>query len=315
MSISNLEKLSINNSTQWVLVRGRNKDNPMLIHVQAGPGFPMIPEANDMEKNLDLEKDFLVAYWDQRGCGLSYSEDLPSQTINLAQMTNDLIECTKQLTEKYKKSTAVIVGYSLGATLAVLASEKDSSHFSSIVVAGIDVDVPYANDFALDFAVKKATAKGDKKLLKEIAGLRQRPIVDAKRFQQRAKILTNMGGINTKVGFNSLAFTSLKKMLFSKHYGISGFLKAIKGISFSQDALLSEFNAFNLFERVTKVSVPVHFVQGALDSIAPLARGEAYYKQLEAPEKSFTIFENSAHMPQYEEPLKFSALIKSVARN
>jgi len=311
MRISNLEKLNINSSTQWVLVRGQNIDNPLLIHVQAGPGFPLIAEANDMEKNLRLEKDFLVAYWDQRGCGLSYNKNIPSETVNLDQMRDDLIECTKQLLKKYNKNKAVIVGYSIGATTSVLASAKDSTLFSSIVVTGIDVDIPYANDFALDFAMNKASANGDKKLMKEITELRQHRILDSKRFQQRAKILTDLGGINTKETFNSLALSSVKNMLFSRHYRFSGFFKSIKGMSFSQNALLPEFDTFNLFDRVTKVSVPVHFAQGAQDVMAPMTKGKAYYEQLEAVNKRFTVFENSAHMPHYEEPLKFAALIRS----
>ncbi|GHN01974.1 putative aminopeptidase YbaC [Cytophagales bacterium WSM2-2] len=315
MSISNLEKLNINNSTQWVLVRGKNSDSPLLIHVQAGPGFPMIAEANAMEKNLHLENDFIVAYWDQRGCGLSYNKSIPAETITFDQMRDDLIECTKQLLKKYNKSKAVLVGYSLGATLSVLAGAKDSSLFSSMVVTGIDVDIPYANEFALDFAMSKALAKADKKLMKEITELRQHPVVDTKRFQQRAKILTNLGGINSKATFNSLALSTVGNMLFSKHYGISGLVRAVKGISFSQNSLLPEFNSFNLFKKVTEISVPVHFVQGSLDAIAPLTKGKEYYEQLQTENKSFTVFENSAHMPHYEEPLKFSQLIKSTVKD
>jgi pimeloyl-ACP methyl ester carboxylesterase len=275
----------------------------------------MIAEADEMEKKLGLENDFLVAYWDQRGCGLSYNKNLASETINLEQMTNDLLECTKQLITKYNKTTAIIVGYSLGATLSLLAAKKDSTLFSAIIAAGVDIDIPYANDFALDFAMDKASAKGDKKLLNEIEKLRQHPIVDATRFQQRAKILTNLGGVNTTANFNRLAISTARNMLFSKHYGISGLIKAITGMSFSQNALLSEFNSFNLFDRVTRVSVPVHFAQGALDAIAPISKGEAYYERLKATTKSFTVFEKSAHMPHYEEPQKFSTLIRSVTKN
>ena len=112
MSYSHLEKLTINNSTQWVLVRGKNIHAPLLIHVQAGPGLPMISEANKMEKQLHLENDFLVAYWDQRGCGLSYNKNISSKSINLAQMTDDVIACTKYLLEKYDKDKALLVGYS-----------------------------------------------------------------------------------------------------------------------------------------------------------------------------------------------------------
>ena len=66
MRIDNLENVTINDSKQWILVRGRSIDASLIIHVQAGPGFAMIPEARAMEKNLHLEDDYLVAYWDQR---------------------------------------------------------------------------------------------------------------------------------------------------------------------------------------------------------------------------------------------------------
>jgi hypothetical protein len=51
--------------------RGKSADAPLLIHVQAGPGLPMIPEAYTMEKQLHLENNFLVAYRDQRATKFS----------------------------------------------------------------------------------------------------------------------------------------------------------------------------------------------------------------------------------------------------
>jgi hypothetical protein len=45
MKICKLEKLNINESEQWVLVRGNNINAPLLIHVQAGPGLPIIPDS------------------------------------------------------------------------------------------------------------------------------------------------------------------------------------------------------------------------------------------------------------------------------
>ena len=121
------KKLNINQSVQWVLVRGKNKDAPLLIHVQQGPGLPMISEANEMEKHLHLENHFLVAYWDQRGCGKSFSKDIPPETINLAQMADDIIACTKYLLKKYNKNKAVIVGYSIGATIALWQLQKTAA--------------------------------------------------------------------------------------------------------------------------------------------------------------------------------------------
>jgi proline iminopeptidase len=314
-SFLQLEKININNSTQWVLVRGKNVDAPLLIHVQAGPGLPMISEANEMEKHLHLENNFLVAYWDQRGCGKSFSKDILPETINLTQMADDLTACTKYLLEKYNKEKVVIVGYSIGATISLMAAAKDSNIFSAIIAAGVDVDIPYANQYALDFAMEKAVAGNDKKLVQKINELKRQPIVETKRFQQRAEILSNLGGIKAGSNYNSLVLSTVKNILFSKFYGIEGLIKTMKGMEFCQNALIPEMNNLNLFQKVTKVSVPVHFIQGSLDAIAPLVRGKAYYEQLQAVNKSFTVFEKSAHIPQYEEPGKFSNLIVSFLNN
>jgi proline iminopeptidase len=315
MSINCLEKLDINNSTQWVLIRGTNIDAPLLIHVQAGPGLPMISEANEMEKHLHLEDKFLVAYWDQRGCGKSFSKDILPENINLTQMADDIISCTKYLLNKYNKGNAVIIGYSIGATTSLMAAAKESNIFSSIFAAGIDLDIPYANQYALDFAMNKAAAVNNKKLIQKIKELKSRPIVETKRFQQRAEILTNLGGIKAGSNYNRLLLSTVKNILFSRYYGIGGLIKTMKGMAFCQNALIPELNNFNLFRSVTKISVPVHFIQGTLDGIAPPDKGKEYYEQLQAVNKSFTVFEKSAHMPQYEESEKFSNLILSYSNN
>ena len=310
-----LEEININQSAQWVLVRGKHTDAPLLIHVQQGPGFPMISEANEMEKNLKLENHFLVAYWDQRACGKSFSKDILPETINLAQMADDIIACTKFLLKKYNKSKAVIAGYSIGATTSLMAAAKDSSLFSALFLTGTDTDIPFANQYALDFAMEKAILRNDKKLIQKINQLKLQPIVDSEKFQQRAEILTNLGGVKSGSSFNKLVLGSVKNMLFSKYYGIGGLLKTLKGMAFCQNALNPELNSFNLFQRVTNIDVPVHFIQGQLDAVAPPVRGRAYYDFLLAEEKTFTLFEKSAHLPQYEEPEKFSNLIISFLNN
>jgi pimeloyl-ACP methyl ester carboxylesterase len=311
-SLAHLEKININDSFQWVLVRGKDIDAPLLIHVQAGPGLPIISEADAIEKKLHLENNFLVAYWDQRGCGKSFSKDILPETINLAQMADDIIACTRHLLKKYNKQKAIIIGYSFGATTSLMAAVKDSSIFSTIFAVGIDVDIPYANHYALAFAMDKAIASSNKKLIQKINELKSEPIVEAKRFQQRAEILTNLGGIKTGSNYNKLVLSSVKNILFSRFYGIGGLIKTMKGMEFCQNALLPEVNSFTLLPKVAKISVPVHFIQGSLDCIAPPEKGREYYEQLHAVTKSFTAFEKSAHTPHYEEPEKFSDLVKSV---
>jgi len=53
-------------------------------------------------------------------------------------------------------------------------------------------------------------------------------------------------------------------------------------------------------------TIPVYFIQGRYDYECPGELAEEYYNSLEAPVKSFTWFENSAHDVHYDEPDEFN---------
>lgn len=311
MKIDRLERININDSPQWVLIRGKNDNAPLLLHVQAGPGLPIIPEADTMEKMLHLEEHFLVVYWDQRGCGKSYSKNTDASSINFSRLSDDIISCVKYLLKTYHKQNANISGYSIGASLALMAVAKQHDIFGNLFLVGTDVDIPRANSFAIEFALKKAKELNRVNLIKRIEELQNMPITDAKRFQQRAKILTDFGGITIHRKYNQLVLSSIRNLLYSKSYSLTDVAKTIKGMKFCQNALLPEMDTFNLFNLIASIEAPVHFVHGRHDGVAPHDIAQSFFKQIKAPEKKFTTFENSAHMPHYDEPDKFAELLIS----
>jgi pimeloyl-ACP methyl ester carboxylesterase len=65
----------------------------------------------------------------------------------------------------------------------------------------------------------------------------------------------------------------------------------------------------NLFNMVDAVNVPVHFIQGKSDGVAPYQTAVRYFEHIRAETKTITLFEHSAHMPHYEEPQKFAELV------
>jgi pimeloyl-ACP methyl ester carboxylesterase len=309
MKINRLEKIDINNTEQWVLVRGKSADAPLLIHVQAGPGLPIIPEANTMERLLHLENHYLVAYWDQRGCGKSFSPKIDVTSINISQLSRDIVTCTEYLTKSYGKSSTAIVGYSIGATASLMAAVGHSDLFNILFLVGTDVDVPAANAYAIEFAMKRARERNNRKMIKSLEELRSVPMIDAKKFQQRAKILTDLGGIKVGSNYAQLVLSSIKNMLLCNSYTIGDIVKTIKGMEYCQNALLKELDSLNLFNIISKVDVSVHFLHGKHDVVSPLDIAVSFYNHLLAEQKEFTTFEHSAHFPHYEESEKFSNLL------
>jgi len=102
--------------------------------------------------------------------------------------------------------------------------------------------------FAIDFAMKRAREKNNRKMIKNLDELKDKPIIDAKRFQQRAKILTDIGGIKIGSNYTHLVLSTIKNMLFCKSYSIGDIAKTIKGMEFCQNALLNELDTLNLFK-------------------------------------------------------------------
>src|ERR1035437_27553 len=167
---------------------------------------------------MHLEDDFLVAYWDQRACGKSFNKNIDPKTINLSQLTDDVISCTKYLLKEYKKDKAIIVGYSIGASISLMAASKDRSLFDCLFLVGIDIDIPTANKYALGFAMAKAKEKNNNKLLKQAVDFSKVSTTNTKLFQKRAKLLTDLGGIKTGSSYNQLLIATVSNMLFSKAY-------------------------------------------------------------------------------------------------
>lgn len=72
----------------------------------------------------------------------------------------------------------------------------------------------------------------------------------------------------------------------------------------------------DLGERLTEFEVPVYFFVGAHDLTANPELSRAYFDRIEAPVKSFYVFENSAHSPLFEEPERaIKILLRDVMRN
>ncbi len=309
MGINLLENISINDSEQWILVRGKTADAPLVLHVQAGPGLPIIPEADAMGKLLHFEDHFLTAYWDQRGCGKSFSKKIDSGSINFSQLADDIISCTKYLLNKYNKQSIIIIGYSIGATVSLMAAVKQNNLFSNLFLVGIDIDIQSANVFAINNAIKKATELNNKKLISKIKELDGIPIINAKRFQQRAKILTDLGGMKAGSSYNQLVFSTIRNMLFCTAYSIYDIFNTIRGMEFCQNALLKELNNLNLFKTISAVDVPLHFIHGINDGISPYDIAISFYNYINAKQKEFITFENSAHTPHYDESNKFARIL------
>jgi pimeloyl-ACP methyl ester carboxylesterase len=131
----NFSYLTINNTEIFVAItKNINKQLPLLVVLHGGPGMVLSPILVSLFP--DIEKHFNVVYFDQRGAGLSYSQNLDSKNMTL----NQLIEDVKEITLWAKKTTGIdntfLFGHSWGATLGIYTVQKYPELFKGFINLG-----------------------------------------------------------------------------------------------------------------------------------------------------------------------------------
>lgn len=65
----------------------------------------------------ELEKDYTIVHWDQRGCGNTYYCDQKAVKPTLDLLLSDLDQLVDYIRFEYKKEKVIIVGHSWGTFL------------------------------------------------------------------------------------------------------------------------------------------------------------------------------------------------------
>lgn len=77
--ISEENYIPINGINQWVTIK-ENPSKPIILFLHGGPGSPITPYLDVLYKNL--EKDFIIVQWDQRGSGRTFGYNNPPEELN-----------------------------------------------------------------------------------------------------------------------------------------------------------------------------------------------------------------------------------------
>ncbi len=125
------EFIQLNGVAQYLLIRGDDVGrNPVLLFVHGGPGFPAGIFAR---KNAELERDFTVVHWDQRGAGHSYRSDLPRATMRIDQFATDTVDLSRWLAKRFGQRKIFVVGHSWGSLVAAVAVARAPACYYAFV--------------------------------------------------------------------------------------------------------------------------------------------------------------------------------------
>jgi proline iminopeptidase len=312
-AISSLERVRLGGTTQWIRIQGNDTANPVLLLIQQGPGFPMLNEVADVQRMWQLEDDFVVVYWDLRGCGKSFSRAIPPASMTLAQLVADTSELIQALAQRFHGAPLYVTGFSFGGTIAALTAARHPALVRAVISVDLDVQFDVAERVAYDFALHEAKRRGKRRAIRELQRLGPPAHLDSRMFGTRVKWVTTFGGVHRHATYSQIFRKTVRQLLVSRDYTLAEIVGTLRGMRFAQDHLLPDLADLDLFAMLPRLDVPVFLLQGRHDYVAPPTIAEQYFQRLDAPKgKQLIWFEESAHLPQYEEPAKFREILRTV---
>ena len=305
--INSLEKINLGGIDQWVLIRGWEKSNPVLLFLHGGPGAPLFTYAREIGVTAKLEQHFVMVYWEQRGTGKSFSHSIPLESMTIEQLISDTFELSKILIDRFKVHRIYIVGRSWGSLIGLFTAKRHPELFYAYIGIGQMV-YPLENDsISYQYTLKIAERFRNEEALKDLKKIGDPPYGYEELIIQR-KWLTGFYEVMMAEKFNKKRINYRKKLLSTPEYSLIDIFKMGMDPFFSIKCLWNnEFYKVNLFNEVPQIGIPVFFLAGRYDYFTPSEIIENYYQKLHASKgKYFIWFELSGHYPELEEPEKFN---------
>ncbi|PZR74131.1 MAG: alpha/beta hydrolase [Chthoniobacterales bacterium] len=303
--IHSLEKLRLGGADQWILIRGWNRTKPLLLFVHGGPGFPEMPFAH---VNADLERDFVVVQWDQRGAGKSYPA--PNDSLDVEQFVSDTRELSALLLKRFGAQKLFLVGHSWGSLIGALVAARDPDKFFAYVGISQFADALESERTMYRFALQQAERTSNARASHELKQIGSPPYESMRNFRTMKKWVNRFG----ERDYQPMGRWQFARLAFaSPIYSWRDFANLAWGARTSFDELWREvFYKVNLMRDAPRIDVPVYFLEGRHDRLVTTsaAMAERYFDALDAPRgKQLIWFEKSGHWPQLEEPEKFRAVL------
>ncbi len=286
---------------QWVTIRGRNPENPILLVLHGGPGSAMSAFSHSAFPHW--EEHFTVVNWDQRGAGRTFGRNGAngSGELTVGRMVVDGVELVEELRQRFPGRAVILLGWSWGSLLGVEMIRARPELFAAYVGVGQVVDMAEGERLSYFGTIDRLRAKGNERGAQALEAIGPPPYPDQKALIKQRKLL-----ISTMPKAERGVFRrQLLDLLIAPDSTLKDMASYVRGVRFSLRALWGRIADWRLADGGEEFQVPMVFVQGDLDLQTPTALVTELVPKLRAPAKELVIIEDAGHVALITHPDRF----------
>jgi pimeloyl-ACP methyl ester carboxylesterase len=301
-SIATLEKVTLNRSEQWISIRGKDMNNPVLLFLVGGPGgSQLVTERRTLGA---LEDHFVVVNWEQPGAGKSF-DAVDRSMLNPERYITDGIVLVNYLRERFHEEKVYVLGESWGSALGVWMIQRNPGLFHAFIGTGQMVAFLENDRMCYNFVLNLMEEQGNLDKVKQLKQQGPPPYYgDGVAMKEAAFLIETFNYMNADPNIADDGFNTFQDLSGSE-YGLYDKLNWFRGALDTMNVVYPQLWDVDFREQATKLEVPVYFLIGRHDVNAPPVLAEEYFELLDAPHKELIWFEHSGHNPWVTESAEF----------
>jgi proline iminopeptidase len=313
-SIAEIAAVRIGGQDQAILLRGHSVDAPVLLYLAGGPGQSSLPHPRVIFQ--DLEQDFIVVDWDQRGTGKSYAALDPISDLTLQQAVTDTIELTNYLRDRFDEEKIYLLGESYGTILGVLAAKQRPDLYHAFIGSGQMVNVAETDRRLYQDILASAEQSGDVQLADKMRSYGEPPYTDIP--YANAFVMTNYERLY-KPYTPPQSYIERGESSGIDQFGILGSeyslvekVNVLRGLIDMFTIMYPQLQSIDLRRDAAKLETPVYMLDGQAELAARRDLALEWFDLLEAPRKRIFSFENAAHAVAFEQYEAFHKVLLEI---
>lgn len=297
-SIAELERVELNGRGQWITIRGKDTDKPVLLFLAGGPGGTQLAATRKMLGGL--EDHFVVVNWDQPGAGKSYRA-ADFGTLTPQQYLDDAHELTLYLRERFGQDKIYLLGESWGSLMGVWMVQAHPELYHAHVGLAQMVAFLETDTYDYELALQIAQAEGNTGTLEALQEQGPPPYYgDGVAMKVTRYVMVLSQAMNQNPAITGPGYDTFGDIA-APEYGLYDKANYFRGLLRTMEVLWPQLWEVDLREQAPRLDVPVYFLEGRHDVNAPPALAEDYLQKLAAPHKELVWFEHSGHSPWVDE--------------
>jgi pimeloyl-ACP methyl ester carboxylesterase len=288
---------------QWIQLRGEDRDNPALLVLHGGPGWPNAVFTLPLRP---WEQHFTVVQWDHRGAGktLRRNGKAGSGEMTFERRVADAVEVIEFLRQYLGKDKVIVLAESMGTLTGTPLVKLRPDLVHALVVTDLYVNMAANEARKYQLTLERLRAAGN---AKGVAALEQLG-ADPTRWDLEAWNTNMAWAFRTNVPTPNLDRRLLFPLaLSSPLYSLRDLSSLFVGFQWSTAQMFGELMAYDAWRLGTRFEVPFFLFQGEHDVVTLTTLAEEYFEEVEAPAKGLALIPDAGHFAAFTQPERFLA--------